>query len=390
LNGLGALEQCIGELPLQFGGIPRSRVHFAPCHDTISYVLKYGPRDIPQMEHLMSRPQAVLAVLVGTLTLAAVAFLAPVDHPTFAQGSESPESPELPPGLVLDMPEMPLGVEGALLALNQSLSEGLNPADNAAVLLVQVFGADVFESELRIASFDMLGIRSLAESPRFQYVEPFVRSTGAATADDVDREAGELNEALALGIEQLWTRDQRPNLAEFLAANAAALDLVVVAADRPGYYAPLLSLENPMRLMSAAFSVEHRLAFIARCLSARAMQRFGEDDLDGATADLLACHKLAALLASGSPMDVSGAKAHIIDAVASHTERVILTSGKLHGDQAATLLAAIAGAPTIPTSADAANRGERAVLHQELELLCTDEESRQGFFETGSPEDLSS
>jgi hypothetical protein len=118
------------------------------------------------------------------------------------------------------------------------------------------------------------------------------------------------------------------------------------------------------------------------------MRRFSENDLPGAITDLVACHKFAALLAKGSPLDMSGAKAHVVDAMASSAERELASNGKLSGEQAAILLQALLKAPRMPTSEDAANRGERAVLHEELELLRTDPESRQGFLETGSPEDL--
>lgn len=356
---------------------------------TIHSVVDCGPA-ASNLESPMKRPISVLAVLIGALFLAAIAYLAPAERPAVAEGTPqaSGDAPWLPPGLVLGEPEMPPGVEGAMLELNRLLSAGVRPADNAAVLLVQVFGADVFEPELRIASLDMLGIRALAKSPRMQYVEAYVRATGADTDEEFARRATELNEALAATVDKVWTRQDHPAFAEFLAANADALNLVVTAADRPQYYAPLLSLETPMRLMSAAFSIEHRLPYIARCLTARALLRFGEGDATGGTADLVACQKLAVLLALGSPLDVSGAKAHIIDSLACRGELVAAVSAELSAEQASALLQAVLQAPRMPTADDAANRGERAVLHQELELLRTDEESRKGYFETGSPEDL--
>lgn len=337
----------------------------------------------------MTRPVFLLTVPAGALCLAAAALLGPSETRTVAVAAavESAPSFSLPDGLVVREPEMPLGVEGSMLELNRSISQGIRPEANAVVLLVQVFGSDVFEAPLRMASLDMLGIRKLAASPRFQYIDPFVRAHGGGSDEEIDQRAGELNAELVLGSERVWaSKADYPQLAEFLEVNRAALDLVVTAADRPHYYAPLLSLEEPMRLLAASFSVEYRLPFIGRCLTARALQRFSAGDMDGAISDLMACHKLAALLANGSPMDTSGAKAHIIDSLTSFAERELATSGKLSPEQAAALLAALLKAPQVPTAEDAANRGERAVLHEELELLRTDEASRQGFFEQGPPE----
>jgi hypothetical protein len=234
----------------------------------------------------------------------------------------------------------------------------------------------------------MLGIRSVGKSPRFHYVEAYLRDQGGKSDEEVQSESEQFDLALNRAIERPWTADEYPQFVEYLDANKEALDLVVVAADRPRYYAPLLSVEQPMRLLSAAYSVEHRLPFLARCLTARALLRVSQEDYDAAWTDLMACHKLAALVIAGSPLDNSAAKAHVVDAMASHAELGIALSGKLPGAQAEALLQRLAQMPPLPTAEDAANRGERAVVHEELELLRHDEESRKGFFETGSPEDL--
>jgi len=341
----------------------------------------------------MSRSQSLMAVVTGALTLAAVAFLVDagveVSGPTSAVAAEAPPTPAWwPEGLVVKQPEMPYGLEGSMLELNQSLSEGLRPEDNAVVLLVQIFGTECFEPDLRSGSLDMLGIRSVADAPRFQYIEEFVRAQGAKKDSEIELASDELHYALNVVTDRPWTRDEHPRFAEFLKANEAALDLLLEAADRPRYYAPLLSVENPMRLMSAAYSIDHRLSFLARCLTGRALLRVAEQEYDAAWTDLMACHKLATLVVSGSPLDISAAKAHIVDSMACRAELGLAMSGKLPGAQAESLLARLAEMPPIPTVEDAANRGERAVIHQELELLRDHDDSRQGYFETGTPEDL--
>lgn len=340
----------------------------------------------------MSRLQSLAALALGATALASVAYLigADVEVPGVgpAVAAESAVSDSWPEGLELKEPSMPIGVEGSMLELNTSLSAGLRPEDNAVVLLVQVFGNDAFEPELRNGSFDMLGIRTLADAPRMEYVDAFVRSTGAKSDDDAEQMADELYIPLNHAADRSWTREEFPQFAAYLDRNAEALDLVVTAADRPRYYAPLLSPEHPMRLISAAYSVEHRLPFLARCLTARAQLLAGEQDYAGAWRDLIACHKLARLVANGSPLDISCAKAHMVDAMASHAEMSLAVSGKLPGAEAETLIRRLSELPDMPTAEDAANRGERAVVHEELELLRSDDESRRGFFETGTEEDI--
>ena len=339
----------------------------------------------------MTRSQLVLSVLVAALLLAAVAYLAPPEAPMIAAASEtqpvtqSDDAEWLPEGLELKQPEMAYGVEGVMRDLNVELCKDVQPADNAAVLLVQVVGEDVFDSVLRGACLDMLGIRRLADAPRMQYIPAFVqahREPGTDAGVEADRMAG----ALMMCSERPWTREQYPDLAEYLEGNADALDLVVAAADRPRYYAPLLSLEEPMRLLSASFSIEFRMPYLARCLTARALNRLVEGDFAAGATDLAACHKLGVLLASGSPMDISCAKAHVVDAFPSHAVMALIRSGELDPQQASQLLAVLKAAPEMPTSEVAADVGERAILHEELELLRDDEASRDGYFETGPPE----
>jgi hypothetical protein len=302
----------------------------------------------------MLSPQSLMAVVAGAAALTGVVYLvdADVEVPgqtkavAAAAAADAPPPVSLPEGLVTKTPEMPFGLDGAMLELNKSLSADLKPEDNAAVLLVQLFGPSCFESELRIASLDMLGIRSVGKTPRFKYVDAYIRDAGAKSDDELHAQSEDLDRALNESINRPWTADEYPQFVKYLEANKEALDLVVVAADKPRYYAPLLSVEQPMRLMSAAYSVEHRLPFLARCLTARALLRVSQQDYDAAWTDLMACHKLAALVIAGSPLDNSAAKAHVVDAMASHAELGIAISGKLPGTQAEALLQRLAQLPT--------------------------------------------
>lgn len=292
------------------------------------------------------------------------------------------EPQTLPEGLVLKQPAIPESITGALRRVNATMSKDLVPSENAGVFLIQLVGQEAFEPELRSRSLAMLGIESLSKTaPRLVYPEAYVKSKGERTPDEIDRELQDLQGALATKSDRLWKPDDAPAVAAFLEANRAALDALVAAAGKPRYYVPMLANDNPPRLISASLVIERRLPYLARILTSRAMLRAGGDDFAGASADLVACHRLARLLASGSPFDVSGAQAYIIDSYACRAEFALLESGRLTGEQATRHRESLASLPPLLSSVKAADIGERAILHQEIEFLQKDKSELREFFE---------
>jgi hypothetical protein len=308
----------------------------------------------------------------------------------FVLGAAALGAPETPTsnGLKLATPIIPAEVTGALRSINEAMSKDLAPADNAVVDLVQLFGTQTFERELRRDSLAMLGIDRLATSgPEFLYLEPYVIAQGAIGPDQQRTALGTLGEELHLALERPWKKAELPELFEYLAANDRALNAVIAASKRPRYYAPLLSIEEPPRLLSASLVIERRLQFLSQCLSARALRHVAEKNLSAARENLLACHRLAVLLAVGSPFDVSGAKGDVVDAIAFRATLAVLESGELNGDQARLWLNEFNAIPRMPSPSRAADLGERAILHQEIEFLKSDEESVEGFLEVPAVKD---
>lgn len=297
-------------------------------------------------------------------------------------GLAQAQQPSALDGAVLTKPEIPASVTGALRSLNESLSAGIDPADNVVVHLVQIFGAEAFDPELQDDSLAMLGIAQVSKTtPRFIYVEPFIRSistpTNEKTASDVDFLMGEIR---ACG-DRAWKADKHPTVNQFLTTNEAALNIVVNTSRLPHYYAPMLSEDENQRLLSASLAIERRLPFLAHVLAARAMLRFSEHDVAGAMNDLMACQRLAVLLAVGSPFDVSTSKSQIIDNITFRAMKAMLESGHLSGDEAKLMLAAMNDVPRFPYPDVSANKGERAILHQELELFRGENQTMRDFFE---------
>ncbi|WP_114371536.1 hypothetical protein [Bremerella cremea] len=296
--------------------------------------------------------------------------------------SEPTEAGEakLAAGTKLVAPQIPAPITGAARELNARLSKDVDPANNAVVHLVQLFGTDVFPEPVRATSLKMLGIQTLdSMAPRIIYSEPFLRAKAEGDPQQLAKLAMTFQSEFNQAGSKPWKKAELPLLAEFLSQNEKQLDQLVAIANLPSYYAPILSTAEPPSLMSASFAVEYRLPYLAKCLATRALCKLAEEDFTGAATDLLAIHKLAYLLASGSPLDVSGAKAHWVDSHAFSAEQAILQSGQLSADQAQSYLASLSKLPRLPAATRAADIGERYIIQQEVELM-RDDDAALGFF----------
>lgn len=288
----------------------------------------------------------------------------------------------LPEGLVLQQPNIPPTVTGIMRSVNEKLAQDLVPDQNAAVFLVQILGEDVFEESLKADSLEMLGIKSLSPNVApFLYFQQFADSLSATESDRLSDELQALPAQLLAGCEKPWKSSELPALFAYLNANRAPLDLAVEASKKPRYYVPLLSEEDPPQLISVSLTIERRLPFLVRCLSARALMRLAEQTPELAIDDLLACQRLAVLLAVGSPFDLSGIKAHQMDGTAFQASIAGLHSGDLKGAAATHYLEQLKQVKPLPLASIAADQGERAVLLRQIELLKQDDPSISEFFE---------
>lgn len=340
--------------------------------------------------------------LIGRVALTAVCLLpalpgnsygvepqtAGASAPTKATASASPKPDNAsvwPEGLLLQSASIPADVTGVLKSTNERLLKDIRPAENAAVWLLQLLGPDAIAPDLRPAAFEMLGVRELSKtSPRVLFPEPFILNDPAAANADRDTLEGDLlqlQHEIGLGSNGPWNAEKMSTLKRYLEANRPALDLLVHASSLPQYYAPLLSEEEPPRLLSASYSLEKLLMFLSRLLTVRALEIRDDKSAASMSADFIALQRWAVLLANGSPFDVSGAKAHVIDAFACHATLTALAAGRFPKGTAATHLQELQKLTRLPLCARAADIGERAIVHQELEFLRSDNGSVEGFFE---------
>ena len=302
----------------------------------------------------------------------------------FGAGSSTTQAADIsmPDGLKLTTPQIPEKVTGATRELNIRLSKDVEPASNAAVHLTQLLGDKVFPEPLRASSKEMLGIAALdSDAPRFYYIQSFVQSEFPEDEQKRDAFLMRFTSELQSFGGGPWESYKYPILAKFFDANEPALDRLVEIADLPQYYAPILSAESPGSLIAASFTLEYRLPYLGQCLYVRAMRRLGEGNFEGAQRDLLAIHKLAYLLAKGSPLDVSMAKAHWIDSNAFKGEVAMLQSGLLSAEQAQQYVKQLDELPPMPSPVAAADVGERLVIQQEIELLRDSDAALYAFFD---------
>lgn len=292
-------------------------------------------------------------------------------------------------GTTLVEPRIPESMTGELRRLNVELSRDLTPSRNAGVYFVQIFGASAFEPELREESLAMLGIFMLSpKAPQLMPLDAYLQKGDGGDADQIRSRKAELQTALQLAIEHPWSAAKSPQVAEFIEANRGALDATVRIAELPHYYVPIISRESPPRITSAALSVETRLGGLVQFLTIRALRERTPAEQEASLVDLLACHRLAVLLATDAPFDLSQSKAHVIDASACHAATQLIRHNLLSASLARDYLKRLDALPRLPLAATAADRGERTILKQELELLERDETPLREYLEVAAEKKL--
>ncbi len=259
-------------------------------------------------------------------------------------------------------PLRPDGYVDYVAAINARYSRGVTVENNAAVLLCRALGPGQFEHpETRSQFFRRLGI---AEPPKEGHYLKAVREFV------VDREGDrplitETEKQLETAQRRPWSKEEFPLLAEWLGANEEPLRLVVEASRRPKFFAPVagdsrgfVSLLEPISGM--------RTRDAAQLLVARAMLRLHEGKTDEAWQDLLACHRLARLMARG-PFLISCALASVIEARVFKADAALAQYGKLTAEQARRFQADLQQLPAAPAMAEVFDAGER--MYQ-LDFLC--------------------
>jgi hypothetical protein len=172
----------------------------------------------------------------------------------------------------------PLTVEGLpdyVVHLNSKLSRGVEPEDNFWALMWDVFGhSGRLTAEERATSERWLGVRIPAEG-RLR-----IGLLDYSILDQVCRSP--------------WTRDQFPDAANWVEANAEALATAARAAERSRAFAPLQTNRDEKYPPTCVHLPQlDSISEVGRLLAARSMLRLGEGDPEGAWRDLMTHFRIA-------------------------------------------------------------------------------------------------
>ncbi len=308
------------------------------------------------------------------------------DPPSPKPAAAAPPAPNPPKVLVTISKETtcitkPLRKDGYvdyIAALNERLSDGVTPENNAAVLFWKAVGPQSIEKSQRVAFFKMLGIPPLPETgDYFIPLREFVRqemssekSSDAKPRDKNDKEFDAKIERLKTAMEQPWSSKEFPILARWLAANEKPLEQVVKASKRPRRYDPMID-ERDQGLIAVLLPGLQGSSSVARALVARAMSRTNEGRLEAAWADLLSCHRLARLAGQG-PTLIDALVGDALETIACGGDRGVLAHGGLSKTAAMRMLDDLDNLPPLPRMVDKVNAGDRFMFLDSIALTARD------------------
>jgi hypothetical protein len=267
------------------------------------------------------------------------------------------------------------GYPDYLRYLNEKMSEGVTPQNNAAVLLWQAIGPSEIDKKHRNLFFKELGVDPPSESGSYfvdweTYHATLPQAKHARTSEaNVDPD--EVWKRHERAQKEPWTSQSDPELAAWLKANEEPIDLLVKASHRSRYYSPLVAGGEPFLAFNTPQINPVRQA--AAALAARAMLRLGEGQARAAWDDVLAIYRIARHVGSG-PMSLDALVSIATDGIAGRAAQRVVQLGNLNAEQLELMQADLAKLPPAPKWRDALAIGERFSL---LDAVCT--VAREGF-----------
>jgi hypothetical protein len=254
------------------------------------------------------------------------------------------------------------GYPDYVAALNQMLSKGVTPENNAAVPFWQAMGPAEISKGARERFFQLLGIPPLPEQgDYFVTSNQWVAAHKSKPDSDVptEEESRVLYEQMDTAMKRPWTRDEFPLWAQWLDANEKRMPLLIEACRRPRRYEPLTNSGSGREMViGCLLTGAQQSRELARALTLRAMYRLGQGKVDEAWSDLLDCHRLGRLSGQGATL-VDGLVALTIDSIADAGDRALLRHAKLDAGQIAKMRADLDALAPLPRMVDKIDTAER-------------------------------
>lgn len=189
-------------------------------------------------------------------------------------------------------PVLPDGLIDFLAAINEEAGRGITAESNAVVLLVDAFGPEAIDAEIRPEFYRLLGVTPGTQTDRrFVWADEF-------------GERFRCWDALRKELDQLqlgrWKDENFPHVSRWVDANAVALARIAQAARRRHYYHPLLAVRGAgAPVYDALLSVVAAGHDATKALAARALRFAAAGDVDAAWRDIQTLRRLARLFATG-------------------------------------------------------------------------------------------
>jgi hypothetical protein len=266
----------------------------------------------------------------------------------------------------------PLRLDGYpdyVAALNQRMSEGVAPENNAAVLLQKAFGPREIPDGDRATYFKQLGIEVLPERGDYvvsdgEIIERWRRDHLDASSEEVDGLGSQFGEV----AQRPWRADEFPLVAKWVARNETPLNVVVEATQRKRCYFPLVAGARGTEVLYAS-GMRHQndgAREAATCLCVRSMMKVAQGDSEGAWRDVLSCHRLSRLIDQG-PFLLDRLVAISIEFRACHAGAMLAHYGRPRASVVQQMSADLRRLPPLKTPADILDVGERFVF---LDAVC--------------------
>ena len=263
-------------------------------------------------------------------------------------------------------PLNPDGTPNYVAAVNALCGKGVTPDNNAAVLLLEALGPEMLmNKDTRAQVYRLLGIPPPPADGA--YFVPFQEYARSHPPEDEETGIRPPSTDPNQRISEPWHPKDDPLMAGWIQANARALDGVVSASRRERMFVPLVSPSDPPTLYDCFHNSSIPVA-LGRALAARGMLRLGQGQVEPASADILALHRLG-VLASQGPMLIDVYTGIAVDAAACLADNALARSGSLTVPQLRHHLAAVVGIPEVSGVTESCQGPER-FFQLDLWILC--------------------
>jgi hypothetical protein len=256
-------------------------------------------------------------------------------------------------------------------ALNERLSKGITPENNANVLIWKALGPRPEGATMPPEYFKWLGIESPPDQGDYlvSYTDYLKKKI---PADDYEKREV-LTDRMGKAAKWPWTAKDEPELSEWLKQIEKPLALVVEATRRPDYYNPLVprrTEDASNGLIGALLPNAQKCREFAAALCCRAMLRASEGKVEEAWQDLLACHRMGRLVARGSSL-IEMLVGIAIDRFTSEAELALVDRAKLTSKQIQACLRDLQNLPPMPAFADKLDLGERFLFLDAVMMMAS-------------------